>query len=243
MIYHNTQHQKSFADVHSAKCWNDLVFESTEVGDILSRYAQCKVYRHLLLYGPYGSAKSTIAKMLVQERDTSIGVAGGYTVRYLGKELNGKLEELANTMDLLRMAHNGNMRPYVIIDEVDQLTAGNQEVLRGLMDTLPFGKLILTTNSLNKIDGGVADRCDKVQVNQPGAEQWLTRAKAILAAEGMAVPDTALLALLKNTGSARDVLMALEDLVVQANTNAQAQAPLANIMQLTAPGNGGLPTP
>lgn len=238
---------KTFAELHRVKHWHELVFESERVQRALTLYAECKVYRNLLLYGPYGSAKSTIAQLLVRERDKRIGVPGAYEARFHGKELNAKMAALEGSFDLLRSCHNYNERNYVIIDEVDQLTPGNQELLRGLMDTLPFGKMIMTTNSLNKIDGGVRDRCDQRQINHPHAEQWLPRAQAILAAEGVQVPDVSVLRVLSATSTARDVLRVLEDLVVtkhlqaQTQAQAQAQAPLANIVML--PTSGTAPTP
>ena len=241
MKYNDPSNTKPFAELHCVKQWSQLVFESAQVQRTLTYYAECKVYRHLLLYGPYGSAKSTIARLLVQERDNLIGVPNGFKVCYVGRDLNSKMAALENAFSMLHTTHNFNLRPYVIIDEVDQLTPVNQEVLRGLMDTLPFGKMILTTNSLNKIDGGVADRCDKLQINQPNAAQWLPRAKAILAAEGIQVPDIALLAVLENTGSARDVMVALEDLVTQAH--AQTQTPIANIIMLPSSGADETPKP
>ena len=73
----------------------------------------------------------------------------------------------------------------VVIDEVDQFSTAMQQKLRAFVDRYTMGLIISTTNNLHAVDQPFQDRCRCLKVAYPSVSQWLPRAQAILAREGI----------------------------------------------------------
>lgn len=209
------------------KNFSELVFASDADRDDLHTYADRRRYDHLLLFGPNGSAKSTTAAILVEERQRAINAPNIMVERFSARDLNGNLEPIMDHVGiLLSPGFVGDDEPYVIIEEVDQMTTNNQYDLRMLMDTMRVGKLIMTTNNINDVDKGVRDRSEKFELLHPSPAQWLGRAKSILASEGHSVADDKLLDVLSTASRAnatptiRDMMRILSELSVALGGNA-----------------------
>lgn len=172
----------------------DLVFANDLDREDLGTYVARRRYDHMIFYGPNGAAKTTTAVILIEERQRAINAPNIMVELFSGRDLNGNIDAIMDRMDtLICPAFVGDNQPYVIIDEVDQMTVTSQYDLRMLMDRMPVGKLIMTTNNYNTLDKGVRDRSAAFELLHPTPEQWLPRAQAIIAAEGFHVSDVKLL--------------------------------------------------
>lgn len=226
-----------FEERHRPQRFSELVFANPLVAQHLEYYAQYQVHGNLLLYGPYGTAKSSTALMIVRERLIACGMLQHHVAKAHAQDLKGKVWTLEANIETLLFVNNADPHPYVIIDEIDQLSAKEQWQLRALLDKYAAVKIIATTNNLSDVDGGIRSRCDCLHVGMPQPQDWLSRAQQILALEGVQVNSQALLAVLNTTTDARDVMRALERLVLASHrkTNTTVMAPVVTLAVHTAP--------
>lgn len=112
---------------------------------------------NLLLTGPQGVGKTSVAKAMLAEMDADVMVINGSlsgnidTLRY-------DIRDFASTMSF-----TGN-RKYVIIDEADYLTGATQGALRNFMEEYSAGcGFILTCNYTSRIIKELRSRCSTVE--------------------------------------------------------------------------------
>ena len=218
-----------FGQRHAPRTFSDLVFSDTLVRQRLAIYASGQLHNSIILHGPFGSAKTTTALTIVADRRARAGVVGPYMAHLHAANLNNSLSSVVSNVNFMECLEQ-DANPYVVIDEVDQLNRTAQFQLRSLLDAHPWLRVILTTNEIAKVDGGVQSRCDVIQVLPPTAIDWTPRAQSILAAEGvhLAAPDVA--KFLNDISDVRRVMRVLEAVVVQhglASVGAAAMAPPA----------------
>jgi replication factor C subunit 3/5 len=209
--------QLAFEQAHEPQRFQDLVFADPLVRDRLQGYANGKLWDHLLLHGIYGVGKSIAARVIVQQRlgtTNSDGVLP-VAVHQMDNRVPKWGEWMTGPLYAQRTAQS-QVPAYVIIDEVDHLSPARQRQLRTAMDEMRDRvRLILTTNNIDQIDGGVRSRCDVFDILQPQPQQWLPRAQAILRAEQVHCADERVLNVLPQCRDARDVMRVLWKLIVE----------------------------
>ena len=193
--------------------FSDLVFEEECIKQRLFAYASGKRNGHIILYGDYGTGKSTSAKIIAETRcdDDTTGFVDIIHARDASIEMDRSLLRLSNGFNIQQMM--GVNTPYAVIDEADQLSEINQHHLRAFMDNA-IGCVILTTNHIHALDKGIRDRADEVEIKSLSPRAVCERANNILKAQGIVVEQSYLLRLLSTTsGSWRDVARALDDFI------------------------------
>lgn len=193
--------------------FSDLVFEDVCVKQRLFAYASGKRNGHIILYGDYGTGKSTAAKIIAETRcdDETAGFVDVIHARDASIEMERYLLRISNGFNIQQMM--GINTPYAVIDEADQLSEINQHHLRAFMDNA-IGCVILTTNHIHALDKGIRDRADEVEIKSLSPNAVCERASDILKAQGIVVEQSYLLRLLSTTsGSWRDVARALDDFI------------------------------
>lgn len=204
----------SFAQRHMPTSLDDLVFSSQDMCDRLTQYASGQRHNHLLLHGPYGTAKSTTARLIAEQSMGKSPLSSDdefHASCIVGKEITAIEKRWASSYyEMIGIDH-----PIVIIDEIDQVDRKHQQQLRSVIDSpITDGMFIFTTNNLHNVDRGLADRCDVVEMPAIDPTLWTQRAKAILSAEDVQIADADLAAILSTCGSSvRDLMRALEDTV------------------------------
>ena len=193
--------------------FSDLVFEEECIKQRLFAYASGKRDGHIILYGDYGTGKSTAAKIIAETRcdDETAGFVDVIHARDASIEMERSLLRISNGFNIQQMM--GINTPYAVIDEADQLSEINQHHLRAFMDNA-IGCVILTTNHIHALDKGIKDRADEVEIKSLSPNAVCERASDILKAQGIVVEQSYLLRLLSTTsGSWRDVARALDDFI------------------------------
>ena len=159
--------------------FSDLVFEDVCVKQRLCAYASGKRDGHIILYGDYGTGKSTAAKIIAETRcdDETAGFVDVIHARDASIEMERYLLRISNGFNIQQMM--GINTPYAVIDEADQLSEINQHHLRAFMDNA-IGCVILTTNHIHALDKGIKDRADEVEIKSLSPRAVFERANNIL---------------------------------------------------------------
>ena len=210
---------------YTPKTPEDIVFASDAthdlVLDLISGKTAFPAYGRngIILYGTYGTGKSTLAAMLPDAIEMQRGGTKAdariekITASNNGADLFASLALEAETMPF------GTYR-YFVLDEVDLLTATLMRSLKTLMD-LRTTVWFFCTNHLGGIDPAVRDRSHLVEFNAAAAQRWLPLANRIFSYFGVSCTDQTKieeLVALQN-GSARKVGNTLIELAQTIRTD------------------------
>lgn len=199
-----------FEQKYAPKTFGDLIFPDSKTRQRVLEFGNNKRHNSLIFNGPYGTAKTTTARMLEQMRagDAEYGSTAFYRAHDIKAET---FERIANVQHTQRMA--GVEMPMTIVDEIDQVDDKLQYRLRWQLDMhSDKGCFVFTTNKLFNVDPGLADRCDVIELPAANTDHWFERARWILEQEGVRMSDEKLAALLDTCdGSIRDLMRALQD--------------------------------
>jgi replication-associated recombination protein RarA len=169
----------------------------------------------VILYGPYGTGKTTLAQLIPVAIEDVRGGAQGWQ-RYervmTGNNGVGLIQSLESYVTSIPFPATCR---HVVLDEVDVLTADAMQSLKSLMDT-GIATFTMTTNNLSKIAGAVKDRGHLVDFSAAPAQRWLKLAHRIMSDYGLPnVADNLLLPVIASgNGSARNIVY---DLCMFAN--------------------------
>lgn len=204
-----------FEDKYAPRRFEELIFESAEVKQKLKYYAENRRHKHLLLYGPPGTAKTTACVVIANERQPEGSEClDVLEASFVSMDLPSQLERVEAGW-IAQQRLTGVSHPIAVINEIDQLKVEQQQRLRAFIDKSRFGFLFMTTNNLASVDQPLRDRCECIEVKSLSVETLLERAYAIVLAELGSVDRIAIAALIETVnGSWRDALLAIEDYVL-----------------------------
>lgn len=205
-----------FEDKYQPRVFEDLIFQETRVKQQLRYYANNQRHKHLLLYGPPGTAKTTacvvIANARLPEGSECLDVL---EASFIVSDFDAALTRVEAGFNAQKFL-SGIEHPVAVINEVDQLKVEHQQKLRAFVDKCRHGFLYTTTNNLASIDQPLRDRCECIEMKSLTTETLLERAYAIVLAELGSVDRIAIAALIETVnGSWRDALIAIEDYVLK----------------------------
>ena len=155
------------------------VFTDISVKEQVEEWIKDGHIPHLLLHGPAGTGKTTLAKILVNQ----LGIDSYDFLQVNASRDNGvdflktKIEGFVSTLPF------GHLK-IVLLDEADYLSPNAQGLLRGLMETYAAqARFILTCNLVHKVITPLKSRCTELHINKTDQVEFFTRAATVLATE------------------------------------------------------------
>ncbi len=163
----------------------------------------------ILLYGAFGTGKTTLAKMLPEYIENGRTGDGLFMPEkfvacqqgFNGPQVTTMLDTMVSTASLNRSGLH-----YVILDEVDNLSKQAQQSLKSVLNT-KRAIFILTTNNISSLDKGLKDRCVLVEMNAAKDSQYLPIARKVAADLNAVLNDAELTAeIAAANGSMREIV-------------------------------------
>ena len=175
---------------YEPKSLTEVVYSSAGQDIRINAYAQSGLNGHIILWGPNGTGKSTVAKLLPN------AIAGTQAI------IESKsLEDLLAIKDLktylMREAHSAIVifggKYFLVYDEADA-TKGSMSDFWTAVDYCGSDlMMILTTNNPMAIAQSVRSRSDEINFPALTPQQFLSRAQYMLNAEGVNLPNAQVL--------------------------------------------------
>ena len=151
---------------------NDSLKES------MNRYISEGDVGHLLLFGPAGTGKTTLAKMLVKKIDCDH--------LYINASNENGIDTIRQKITGFACSAGFRDLKIIILDEADFLTANAQAALRNTMETYSsHTRFIMTCNYHEKIISPIASRCQIYEVKPLSKKEVAIQVASILTKEGV----------------------------------------------------------
>ena len=178
-----------FFEEYKPKDLSEVVFSAPTIMPIFQSIANGTATTNLLLYGPVGTGKTAIAKLITELYYTNRDESDWTTFIDLTE-----MKDFTRLRSMMTRSTAGfTDRWWFILDEGDKLPTSQMTMMLNQLHNI-IGKygncnFIITTNSLGHMPAGIKSRCYPIVIDPPTPEQFLQRAKDIVAAEGKSATD------------------------------------------------------
>ena len=197
---------------------NEVLYPSVAVERRIMAYATKQLEGHILLWGPNGTSKTTIANLLPCAIDgTNAIVEDKHFDEILGQK---NLKDYLRNACALGNFAEGKPKFYLVFHEFDNNSEKLHKLWTAMDDLGDMLMVIITTNEPMNIHKSVRDRCDLINLPAVTAKAFLPRAQYILKAEGLVLPDYQVeyhLSQWEQFGSLRKYLACLDQLLFLNN--------------------------
>lgn len=170
-----------WTEKYRPKTIDGYVFTDDSTRDQIRDWIKEGSVPHLLLHGPAGTGKTTLAKILVNQ----LGIDDFDFLQVNASRDNGvdflktKIEGFVSTMPF------GDFK-IVLLDEADYLSHNAQALMRGLMETYQSqARFILTCNLVHKIIMPLKSRCCELKIDKTDQTEFTARVATVLVNENV----------------------------------------------------------
>lgn len=183
---------------YSPKSISEYVFPNSEVERVVWSYLTGKNRRPLLLYGPSGTGKSALTRLIPNAIENS--EARVYVIEASSLNNIEGLEKLRGEKIMsVSGAFGNNVMNYCVIEEYERKLT-TVASLKVLLDAFKEVDLtMITSNHIDKVDTAIRSRCKELLVPPVPPLRFLGLAQKILCAEGVVLSDERVLGILEQT--------------------------------------------
>lgn len=160
---------------------NEYVFTDNNLKEQVNAWIEQKTIPHLLLYGPAGTGKTTLAKILVNQLEID-----GFDFLQVNASRDNGVDFLKNKIEgFVSTIPFGDLK-IVLLDEADYLSQPAQGILRGLLETYAANaRFIMTCNLHHKIIPPLKSRCTEIHIDKTDPVEFTERVAQILLNENI----------------------------------------------------------
>jgi len=174
-----------------------------ETRQVLSAYLAAGEIPHLLLSGPPGTGKTTVARIIHHSLDCRVLSLNASSDRGIDV-VRERVGSFVTAMGI----HRWNL---VFLDESDAMTPDAQTALRNLIESYADqARFILTANYLHKIIGPLQSRCQLLTLGRPPLKERFRILQGVLTAEGIEAPAPVILSYAERFPDLRKMLMSAQ---------------------------------
>jgi DNA polymerase-3 subunit gamma/tau len=239
------EQQRSLYRRHRPRTFGEVVGQEPVVRTLRNAVQREKVHHAYLFVGSRGTGKTSMAKILAAclncergptiepcgecESCLSIARANSLDVIEMDAASNNSVDDIRELRESVAYAPVSGRRKVYILDEAHMLsTAAWNAFLKTLEEPPPNTVFVLATTEAGKVPATVVDRCHRFDFHRPSVEQIASVLRRTAEAESIEVPPAAVAAIARSaTGSFRDALGTLEQLVTYTGTEIGLQDVLA----------------
>jgi DNA polymerase-3 subunit gamma/tau len=230
---------------HRPRTFADVVGQEHVVRTLRNAVQQGKVHHAYLFVGSRGTGKTSMAKMLAAcmncehgptvepcgrcESCVAIASATSLDVIEMDAASNNSVDDIRELRESVQFAPVSGRSKVYILDEAHMLSPQAWNAfLKTLEEPPPHTIFVLATTEAQKVLPTVVDRCHRFDFARPTVEQIATVVTRVAAAESIEIaPDVVALLARHATGSFRDALGTLEQLVTYTGTTIATEDVLA----------------
>jgi len=181
---------------------NEVIYPNATVERRIKAYAAKHLEGHVMLYGPNGTGKTTVAHLMVS--------AIGGTNPQLEQDDFEELLAKAKLRDYMRQACalarlTTSDKYFMVLNEFDNAKRGVSKFWTALDACEDGAMAIITTNHVMNIDRSVRSRFDMIEFPGVSAMAALPRIQYVLQAEGVTLPDAQVLHYLQSVENLMDL--------------------------------------
>ena len=144
----------------------------------ISKYLEQNDIQNLIFYGPAGTGKTTLAKLIVNNLDCSH--------LYINASDERGIETIRDKVSGFAAAASFSPIKIIILDEADFLTIQAQASLRSIIETYSRStRFILTCNFIERVIDPLQSRCQVVKIIPPSLKEVAAHIAGILDKEGI----------------------------------------------------------
>lgn len=169
---------------------NDYVFKNDQYKNIIEKFIKEQDIPHLLLHGPAGTGKSSIAQVLVNE----LGIEQGDVLR-LNLSKDTSINIVRDEIEPFVSTYSFGKFKVVIGEECENLSVSGQKSLKAIIeDNSQTSRFIFTTNHINRVIPELKSRMRELHIDKMDNDSYILKAAEILMNENVSFEPEILLA-------------------------------------------------
>ena len=174
---------------------SEVIYPNAAVQWRIQGYATGQLQGHIILHGPNGTGKTTLANLLVQAigGEDAVVETNEHEELLDKRDIRGYLRQAASMARL-----TSSQKYFILLNEFDSAKKRLSQFWNALDACGDGVMVIITTNKPMAIDPSIRSRCDLVGMPAISASAALARVQFILQAEGLQLDSAQVLEYLRS---------------------------------------------